>query len=167
MKTFTAFAAVLFAASQLSAQDTPPVKPTDVAPTQVKPVDSKPAPTVKAPVKKDEKPKPAPAPTIPGLTIVRANGTFLGLQVVDARFKLSFYDAKKKAVAPDVSRVAARWPNPRAVGDFHDVLSPSGNAMVGFRPVTAPFSYNLHLILLQGEGDDAKVVETFVVPFRG
>lgn len=106
-------------------------------------------------------------PTIPGQTIARANGTFLGLEVVGGNFKLSFYDAKKKPMSPDVTRAAARWPNTRGPGDNRTVLNPSGNALVGSKPVIPPFNFNVFITLLQGEGDESKAVETLVVPFRG
>lgn len=106
-------------------------------------------------------------PKIPGTTIARANGTFLGLEVEGGNFKLSFYDQKKKLAAPDVTRASVRWPNTRGPGDFRTMLNPGGKALVGSKPVVPPFTFNVYLTLLQGDGDDAKAVETFVVPFRG
>jgi hypothetical protein len=48
---------------------------------------------------------------IPGLVIPRANGGFLGLELdPDSRtFKLSFYDEKKKPIAPDVATAVISW----------------------------------------------------------
>jgi hypothetical protein len=168
MKTPAAFAAVLFAASQLFAQSqtttdqtTPPKAP------EVKPADKKVTPAAKTPVKADEK-KPVPEPKIPGTTIVRGNGTFLGLEVADGLFKLSFYDKKKKPMVPDVLRAIARWPNTRGPGDNRTVLNLSGNSLIGQKPVVPPFSWNVYLTLLKDGGDPAKPeqVETFVVPFH-
>jgi hypothetical protein len=177
MKTLAALAVVVFTVSQLSAQ-TPPVAPTpDTKSTEVKPADkptdAKPAdpkapPATKAPVKKDE--KKAPEPKIPGQTIPRGNGTFLGLEVVGGNFKLSFYDKKKKVMAPDVTRATARWPNPRSgavAGPNRTVLNANGNALVGSKPVLPPFTFNVHLALMQGEGDDAKVAESYDIAFTG
>jgi hypothetical protein len=165
MKTPACLVAALLATSQLSAQNqpvpppaTPPKAPSTavVVPPPAKPVDPK---TVV---------KPAPEPTIPGQTIARANGTYLGLQVIGGNFVLSFYDKKKKPMAPDVSRVLARWPNLRsAQGDNRAVLNPSGNALVGNKPVVAPFNFILRLTFLVGDGDDAQVVENLTVPFHG
>jgi hypothetical protein len=164
MKTLAAFAALLFAASQLSAQNPPAANPADA-----KPADPKSTPTVKTPVKKDDVNKPAPEPVIPGLTIARTNGTFLGLEVVGGNFKLSFYDQKKKLMAPDITQASARWPNlQRAVaGDNRTVLNPSGNALVGSKHVDPPLTFNVYLTLLQGEGDEAKAVENYTVQFHG
>jgi hypothetical protein len=174
MKTLAAVATVLFAASQLFAQPQPVVPTTDTKSTAAKPADKttdakpadpKAAPGTKAPVKKDD--KKVEEPKIPGTNIARANGTFLGLEVVGGNFKLSFYDKKKKPMAPDVTRVTARWPNTRGPGDNHTVLNPSGNALVGSKPVLPPFTFNVYLTFLKGEGENAKAVENYVVPFRG
>ena len=104
---------------------------------------------------------------IKGTEIKRANGTYLGLEVINSNFVLSFYDKKKKPAAVDVTRATARWPNPRGPGDFRTVLNGGGASLVGAKPVIPPFSFNVYLTLLQGEGDDAKAVESFVVQFRG
>lgn len=105
--------------------------------------------------------------TIPGTNIARADGTFLGLEVVGGNFKLSFYDAKKKPVPADVDRATARWANPRGPGDNRTVLNPSGNALVGSKPVIPPYNFNVYITLLKGQGEESKAVETIVVPFRG
>jgi len=155
-----ALAAVLLVASQLSAQTQPapaPATPPDVV--EVKPAAPKPVP--KPPAKKVEEPK------IPGYNITRANGTFLGLEVIGGNFKLSFYDKKKKAMAPDVLRGTARWPNVRGPGDNRTVLNPNGTALTGSKPVIPPFTFNVYLTLMQKEGEEEKSVESYVVPFRG
>jgi hypothetical protein len=109
-------------------------------------------------------------PKIPGVTIPRGNGTFLGLEVVGGNFKLSFYDKKKKPMPVDVTRATARWPNTRSatVAFNRTVLNPAGaNYLVGAKPVLPPFAWNVFIVLLQGEGDNAKAIETFSVPFHG
>ncbi len=106
-------------------------------------------------------------PKIPGITIPRDNGTFLGLEIAGGKFKLSFYDAKKKPMAPDVTRAVARWPNRRTdTGDWLAVLNPSGNTLAGDKFIDPPYTFNVYLTLLQGDGDDAQAVETYVVPFH-
>ena len=106
-------------------------------------------------------------PKILGAVIARADGSFLGLQVVAGNFKLSFYDTKKKAIAPNVSQARATWPNPRGQGELRTMLNLSENALVGAKPVLPPYTYNVRLVLLQGTGEQQQVVESFVVPFRG
>ncbi len=163
MKRTAVFVAVLFAASLLPAQSQPAAKPVDG-----KTSPAKPGVTVKTPAKKEE--KKAEEPQIPGVTIARPNGTFLGLELVGGKFKLSFYDSKKKPMAVDVTRATARWPNTRSgtPSDYRTVLNVSGTALVGERTVLPPHVFNaVYITLLQGEGDGAKAGETYVVPFRG
>jgi hypothetical protein len=180
MKTLVVFAAVLLAASQLSAQNQPATKAEDPTTSEVKTLDKTTTPTDKGitltnkttpptdktTVKKVEK-KLASEPKIPGLTIVRPNGTLLGLEVAGGNFKLSFYDKKKKPMAPDVTRATARWPNSRGPGDLRTVLNVSGNALVSEKPVPPPYVFRVYLTLLQGEGAEAKAVENFIVQFQG
>jgi len=169
MKTFTIFAAGLFAASLIQAQNQPATQPAETSAATVKPADTKAVPAKPAAaattVKKDEKKK-VEEPKIPGVTIVRANGTFLGLEVVGGNFKLTFYDKKKKPMAVDVTRASAKWPNFRAPGDNRTMLNGSGTALVGAKPVVPPFNFTVYITLLKGEGDQAKAVESFVVPFH-
>jgi hypothetical protein len=99
--------------------------------------------------------------------ISRPNGTFLSLQVNGGNFTLTFYDKKHKPMTMDVTRATARWPNPRAPGDNRTVLNGSGSTLVGAKPVLPPYNFNVTLVLLQGEGDDAKAVENYTVAFRG
>lgn len=157
MKSIAVAGCLLFAASVLAAQT--PAAPAKTATPK--------APAAKAaPAGKVEK-KEEPLPKIPGTEITRTNGTKLGLEVVDGRFKLTFYDKKNKAMAVDVTRATARWPNPRSPGDNRTVLNGSGTALVGQKPVIPPYTFNVFLTLLQGEGDEAKAVENYTVQFRG
>ena len=178
MNTIAAFLCLVVAASVARAQATPTVKPVDSkdAPLVVKPADAKDASTAAkatdskaaTAAKKDVK-KEAPLPKIPGTVINRTNGTFLSLQVVGGNFTLTFYDKKHKLMAIDVTRAAARWPNNRTSlpKDYRTVLNGSGTALVGQRPVLPPFNFNVSITLLQGEGEEAKVVENYTVPFGG
>lgn len=161
MKTLVAFLCLAFLGSLAHAQISPAAKPADSKAVPAKPADPKAAPA------KKEAPKEAPLPKIPGMEIARPNGMFLGLEVVGGNFKLTFYDKKKKAMTVDVTRAIARWPNPRGPGDNRTVLNGSGTALVGAKPVLPPFTFNVYLTLLQGEGEGAKAVETYTVAFRG
>lgn len=155
-----AVACLLFAASQLTAQTAPAAKATDATTPAVPLVKDKAAPTKKKEV----------LPKIPGMEIARSNGTFLGLEVMDGKFKLTFYDKKKKPTAIDVTRATARWPNTRSsVKAFNrSVLNPAGrSSLIGSTPALPPFTGSVFINLLQGEGEDAKVVETYSVAFRG
>lgn len=136
-----------------------PVKP----PASTKPAAPKPAaPTSKPAVKKEET-----MGHVDGLVIARANGTFLGLTLdAERKFKLTFYDKKKKPTKPDVDRVLARWPNVHGPGDNRTVLNPAdATSMLGAMPVRGPYAFLLFLTLLRGEGDAAQAVETYTVQF--
>jgi hypothetical protein len=165
MKLIALPLAALFAASVMSAQSmtaATPAQPADAT----KPADPKAAPAIPAPPAKPAAPakKKEEVPKIPGQTISRPDGTFLGLEYAGGQLKLSFYDKKKKAVAPNVTRATASWPNPRNVtGSNRAVLNPEGKSLVGNKPILPPYTYIVRLSLLQGDGDDAQVVENYAV----
>ena len=116
-----------------------------ILPAETKPITpaapAKPGAKAKVEVKKEAE------SVIPGQIIPRANGTFLGLEIDGGNFKLSFYDAKKKPMSPDVARAAARWPNSRHAdqGPNRTVLNPNGNALVGNKNVQPPFSFTVFI----------------------
>ena len=172
MKLPAACAAVLFAVSHTFAASTgitlvqQPKPAAETTPVNPKPADPTPAPVVPPPAKKIEKTKPK-EPVIPGMTLVRPNGTFIGFEAIDGKFKLSFYDKKKKPMAVDVSGGLARWANTRGPGDIRSPLNISGTSMITAKPALPPFNYNVYITLLEGEGESAKAVETYVIQFRG
>lgn len=179
MKSIAVAACLLFATSLMQAQlpapkmpdpKATPAKSADpkAAPADPKAPAAKGAPAKATPGKKDEK-KEEKLPDIPGVTIVRPNGTKLGLEVVDNKFKLTFYDKKHKAMQVDVTRATARWPNTRSgtPSDYRTVLNGTGTYLMAERPVLPPRTFNVYLTLLEGEGDAAKAVENYVVPFKG
>jgi hypothetical protein len=164
MKTIAAFLCLAFSASLAHGQVSPGAKPADSKTAPAKTADPKAeAKDAKKEVKKEELPK------IPGTVITRPNGNFLSLEVVGGNFKLSFYDKKHKLMAVDVTRANARWPNKRSgtPSEYRTVLNNTGTALVGSRPVLPPFNFTVFLTLLEGEGDGAKAVETYQVPFAG
>ncbi|HEX7632402.1 MAG TPA: hypothetical protein VF388_09730 [Lacunisphaera sp.] len=181
MKSIAVAACLLFATSLThaqtaqTAQTTTTTQPTDPKAPDVKAPATK-ATTTKTPAgstkatsaKKDDK-KEEELPKIPGVTITRTNGNLLGLEVSGGVFKLSFYDKKHKLMAVDVTRATARWPNMKTAlpAQFRTVLNGSGTALVGQNPVQPPYAFNVFLTLLQGEGEEAKAVETYTVPFKG
>lgn len=137
---------LLLAAGVLSAQ-VPPKKPAGPVPAK----------------KEEEK-----MGVIEGMTIPRPNGTFLGLTLMEGKYKLTFYDKKKKPMGVDVSRAVARWPNPQGPGDFRTVLNQGGAAyLLGAQFVRGPHAFKLWITLIKGEGDTADSSETYVVDFRG
>lgn len=172
MKSIAVATCLLFATSLIQAQ-TPAAPVSAVATPTAKPTDpkapvAKTAPATAAPAKKDEKKK-EELPKIPGTVINRPNGNFLSLEVVGGNFKLTFYDKKHKPMAVDVTRATARWPNTRSatIAWNRTVLNGSGTALIGSKPVLPPFTWNVYITLLVGEGDEAKAVENYTVAFRG
>lgn len=172
MKSIAVATCLLFATSLIQAQ-TPAAPVSAVATPTAKPADpkapvAKTTPATAAPAKKDEKKK-EELPKIPGTVINRPNGNFLSLEVVGGNFKLTFYDKKHKPMGVDVTRATARWPNTRSatIAWNRAVLNGSGTALVGSKPVLPPFTWNVYITLLVGEGDEAKAVENYTVAFRG
>jgi hypothetical protein len=149
MKFLSVWVAAFCLATALQAQTTPATKPGTAKKTTTKPE-----------VKKE------PEAKIPGQTIPRANGTFLGLTLEDGKYLVRFYDAKKKPIAADVARASARWPNVHGPGDNRTVLNRSadGQSLLGAQFVRPPFAFKLFLTLIK---DDGEAGETFVLDFRG
>ena len=133
-------------------------------PTLAKP----PAKSAPAPAKQEETAKAEgdePEPTIPGISVARKNGGFIGIEIADGGFKLSFYDAKKKQVPYDVARATARWNPSYKKGDERRVLNPSGDGKtLTSAAVRAPYLFKLYVTLLS---EDDQAVESFVIDFRG
>jgi hypothetical protein len=92
---------------------------------------------------------------IEGIEIPHGKG-FMGLQLVNSTFKLSFYDAKKKPTAPDVTRAALRWDVKYQPAPERAVLNPDGGtALTSAKVVKPPYTFKLNITLIKGEGDDA------------
>lgn len=163
MKPIAVAVCLLFATSLMQAQTPPAAKPADPKAPAAKATPAKAAPAKPGAKKEEELPK------IPGTEIARPDGTKLGLEVVGGRFKLTFYDKKHKPMAMDVTRATARWPNTRSgtPSDYRTVLNGSGTSLIGARPVFPPYTFTVYLTLLQGEGEEAKAVENYTVPFKG
>ena len=148
MKTAAVLLAAVIAVGALQAQTRPAPKPG--APKQ----DTK---------KEDE------MGVIEGMTLARPNGHFLGLKLEGGKYKLTFYDKKKKPEKVDVTRATARWPNMHGPGDNRTVLNPAGDGtyLMGAQFVRGPYAFKLFITLLRGEGNEAVGVETYTVDFRG
>lgn len=119
---------------------------------------AKPTPT-KAPVPAATDPKKETIPAIPGLTLTRGDGRFLGVEMQGVQMKVTFYDAKKKKVAADAVRISAHW---RDVGkDRNTVLLPGApEVLISPAVLRKPHDYRVTLVLM---GPDDTVLETFHV----
>lgn len=114
--------------------------------------------TKAAPKKDDQKKDAKKADDTPGkiegMEIARGGG-FMGLQIVNGTFKLSFYDAKKKPVKSDVVRAAFRWAVNYQKQPERSILSPGGgpNSLVSDKTVKPPYSFKLFITLFKTDAD--------------
>jgi hypothetical protein len=103
---------------------------------------------------------------ISGFVITRNNGGggFLGLEIdANSHFKLSFYDAKKKPAAPDVSSGTIRWTPAGKKGILFVGLGAGddGVSLASSKFVQKPWAFKLTLLLF-AQGND-NPVETYSV----
>lgn len=100
---------------------------------------AKPGDAAKPGAKKEE-----PMGKIEGTELARPNGLFLGLTLAEGKFKLTFYDKKKKPTTVDVTRGLARWANVHGPGDNRAVLNSDGaNSLVGAQFVRPPYVFKI------------------------
>ena len=101
--------------------------------------------------------------------VPRGERGFLGVQIVNNTFKISFYDAKKKPVPPDVTRAVLRWDPKYKVGQERVVLnlSEDGKSLASPRSIRAPYNFKLRITLLKDATEtEDPVGETLVIDFR-
>ena len=158
MKTFFALLVAVGLGLAAIAQPYPPAK---AAP-------GKAAPGKKAPGK-DGKAEEEPA-VIEGMEIPRAAGGFLGLQIVNGTFKMTFYDAEKKPVPADAARAVLRWDAKYKVGQERVILNPGEpNTLSSPRAIRPPYTFKLFITLIKdaaAEGAENPVGESYVIDFR-
>lgn len=102
--------------------------------------------------------------TIQGIPIKRAGAGWLGLQIKDSNFILTFYNDKKKPVPADRPSAVAWWSVHYQPNAERTELTPSDNPAVlasGYL-VKEPHTFKVHLTLLETGTTD---VETYVVDF--
>jgi hypothetical protein len=105
---------------------------------------------------------------IPGVTIARGNGSFLGLQIDgNSNFKLSFYDKDKAPVAADLALATIRWHSSNTKKIEFVALSPGGDGkcLTSPRVIHRPWTFQL-TILLFAAGKNAPA-ETYMVDYSG
>jgi len=106
--------------------------------------------------------------TITGTPIQRSQGDgWLGLEIKDNTFKITFYNAKKKPIPADASSVALRWTVHYQSNDERTELLPSDDpaVMASAYYVRAPHSFPLHVIVLFAGKPDAS--EVYDLSFSG
>lgn len=160
MRSLLLAASVSVCSLTVSAQTPPPAGPAPVPPAKTDP-------KKKAEPKKKEEAKQPEQGKIDGIVIARPDGTFLGLTLVEGKFKLTFYSKQKKPQRVDVLRANARWPNLHGAGQNRTVLNPAGDGtyLLGAQFVRGPYAFKLFLTLVKAD-DDSVPVETYTVDFR-
>jgi hypothetical protein len=128
-------------------------------------------------------PTPTPTPTeekegkILGTAVARGNGGFLGLEIKDECFVMTFYNAKKKPTPADVASAVMWWAVQYQPNNERVLLVPSDDPAKMSSPqvIRPPYTMKLHITLLSetatGEthpgGAAAAEPESYVVDFSG
>jgi hypothetical protein len=102
--------------------------------------------------------------TIPGVTVARSAGGFLGVELKNSTFQITFYDAKKHPVPADRTSAILRWAVHYQPNDERTELVPTGDPAVlgNAYVVKPPYNIHLHVTLLGGASDEP---ETYLVDF--
>jgi hypothetical protein len=106
--------------------------------------------------------------TVAGTPIARLQGGgWIGIELQDNRFKVTFYNAKKKPFPADATSIAMRWSVHYQPNDERTLLLPSGDPAVLTSPynVRAPHSFPLHIVLLFDGKPDAS--EAYNLAYSG
>lgn len=111
-----------------------------------------------------------PEAVVKGIAIARPNGGFLGLELIDSTYKLTFYNAQKLPVAPDVARALLRWnPKGKVTPERYMLnLGEDGKSLSSPRPVRPPYAFKLYITLIkEGTAENAEVEpETHTIDFH-
>lgn len=94
--------------------------------------------------------------TIAGIAIERKNGQgYLGLEIVDYNYKLTFYDKDKKPTPADFPRALFRWSARGKSGDARYMLKvgSDANVLTSSRYVRPPYNFRLFIVLLDDDPD--------------
>jgi hypothetical protein len=105
---------------------------------------------------------------IPGMTIPRANGGFLGLEIdSNSNFKLSFYDKDKAPVAADLSLATIRWHSSNTKSIEFVGLTPGcdGKCLSSPRVIRRPWTFSLSILLFAAGSNNP--AESYTVDYSG
>ena len=123
----------------------------------------------KADATKKAEPEKKEEPKIKGVVVSRGEKGFMGVEIVGSSFKITFYDAKKKPIAPDVARAALRWDAKYKVGQERVILNPDadGKSLSNPRTIRPPYHFKLFITLVKEETEkEDPAGETHVIDFR-
>jgi hypothetical protein len=105
---------------------------------------------------------------IPGVTIPRASGGFLGIEIDgNSNFKLSFYGKDKAPVAADLSLATIRWhdSNTKSQEFVGLTLGGDGKSLASPRIIRRPWAFKLTVLLFAAGSNDP--VESYTVDYSG
>jgi hypothetical protein len=102
--------------------------------------------------------------TISGLAIKRSADGWLGIEIKDNCFRMTFYNDKKKPVPANRPSAVLWWPVHYQPNVERTELTPTDDPSVftSLYPVKAPYVFKLHITLLIAGSTD---VESYVVDF--
>jgi len=106
-------------------------------------------------------------PVIAGIAIPRKSGDgFLGIEIVNSNFKLTFYDKDKKPVRADFGRALLRWDVTYKNVQERLILTTDGDGtyLASPRVIRPPYNFQLFITLI-GEGKNQES-ETYVIRFH-
>jgi len=104
--------------------------------------------------------------TITGIAVQRQQGGYVGVELKNGSFRLTFYDEKKNPVPADKASAVLRWPVHYQPNDERTELVPTDDPAVlsSDYPVKPPHTFKLHIALLSSGSPD---VESYVIDFSG
>ena len=104
---------------------------------------------------------------IAGTPIPRGQGGWLGIELKDDVWVLTFYNEKKKPTPADVSSAIFWWPVHYQPNNERTQLVSQGDPAVFSSPYTvkAPHSFILHIVLLKADQPD--FTESYVINYSG
>jgi hypothetical protein len=103
---------------------------------------------------------------IPGVTIARANGGFLGLEIdSNSNFKLSFYNKDKAPVVADLSLATIRWHSSNTKKIEFVALNPGGDGkcLASPRVIHRPWTFQLTILLFAAGNNEP--AESYTVDY--
>jgi hypothetical protein len=111
---------------------------------------------------------PAVKHEIPGVTIPRDKGGFLGLEIdSNSNFKLSFYDKDKIPVAADLGLATIRWHDSNTTQIEFVALNPGGDGkcLTSPRVIRRPWTFKLTILLFAA--GNAEPAESYTIDYSG
>jgi hypothetical protein len=112
--------------------------------------------------------KPAVKHEIPGVTIAREKGGFLGVEITgNSNLKISFYDKDKAPIVANVALATVRWHDSTTTRIEFVALNPSSDrkCLTSPRVIRRPWAFNLTILLFAAGNNNP--VESYTVDYSG